>query len=255
MNSIFSKRLWILCALTAVGFASAMLVPDNPPLQDSRLSPTLGDQYGAWAGQPEQIGSRERAILAADTTFLRKRYTHQSDQTIAPISLSVVFSGKDMNNSIHRPEVCLRTQGWNFLEESTILLDGILPNGEILPMRRIVMEQPIMTDGSDGEERKPLLNEAGDLVFVQRIQYYTFLGADTITASHWSRVFGDMADRLRYGYDQKWAYATFSMEVLGRRLAGTEYESFGRDLEQTDLVMQSFVATVGPNIIGPRKHP
>lgn len=250
MNFCFFRQLLIVAPLVVLTFASGLFLPKSPPIQESRLSRQLPDVFGAWEGVNEAVGKRERDILAADTDFSRKRYTHRTDKTLAPISVSVVFSGREINNSLHRPEVCLRTQGWNFLAEETLILRGALATEEDLPLRKIVMEQPLLN-----EAREPVVNEAGDTIYIQRVQYYTFLGADTLTASHWELRITDMRDRLRYGYDQKWAYTTFSTEVLSRRLAGTEYESVVRDLAGTEEVLQEFIRLVGPEMVAARKHP
>ena len=65
---------------------------------------------GAWMGEDAAISEREREVLAPDTRFARKTYTGPHGDKIF---VSIVMSGDDMTNSIHRPERCLPAQGWS----------------------------------------------------------------------------------------------------------------------------------------------
>jgi hypothetical protein len=46
--------------------------------------------------------------------------------------------------------------------------------------------------------------------------YYTFFGHEAIVAGHYQRTIVDMRDRLFKGYDQRWAYATFSSYITSK---------------------------------------
>ena len=81
-------------------------------MRKSRLARHLPVEAGDWRGEEIEVTGRELEVLARDTEFERFRYVNAGDSSLPPLQASVVFSGKDMNTSIHRPEVCLRTQGW-----------------------------------------------------------------------------------------------------------------------------------------------
>ncbi len=69
----------------------------------------LPAQVGRWTGQEAPVSTEELAGLAPDTQFARQWYTDLAGDRIY---VSIVLSGADMANSIHRPERCLVAQGW-----------------------------------------------------------------------------------------------------------------------------------------------
>jgi hypothetical protein len=240
--------LWLLAVVLVVGFSGALLLPKASPMKPSRLATELPAKFGAWEGTRMMVSERELQVLAADTRFERRLYERPFNRTLPSVEASLVFSGKDINNSIHRPEVCLVTQGWNFVRQRYVMVPGILPNGEDLPVRELVCRKN--RRGADGElVRLP----SGDLLEDWQILYYTFIGAESVTASHYGRVFHDIRDRVIGGYDQQWAYATFSSLVPGK------YAEQGVDigiLEALDLDgagehLANFMRDLLPDLLGP----
>ena len=49
--------------------------------------------------------------------------------------VSIVLSGKDMSTSIHRPERCLRAQGWTLQEDDHFAMS--LPNRGTFPITQL----------------------------------------------------------------------------------------------------------------------
>lgn len=100
------------------------LIPHNPVLQESAIRPDLpcGTELNGWYGERAQESKEEREALAADTRFskalyrrCKSRYDEDAIFLSAPsnnigeyitygprISVSIVYSGSDMNSSIHR---------------------------------------------------------------------------------------------------------------------------------------------------------
>lgn len=240
--------LWLLAAVLVVGFSASFLIPKAPPMKSSRLATELPAKFGAWEGVRVMVSERELQVLAADTRFERRIYERPFNRTLPSVEASFVFSGKDINNSIHRPEVCLVTQGWNFVRQRDVMISGILPDGEALPVRELVCRKN--RRDADGE-----LVRLPDGSFLEdwQILYYTFIGAEAITSSHYGRVFHDIRDRLIGGYDQQWAYATFSSLVPGK------YAEQGVDvgiLEPLDLDgagehLADFMRDLLPGLLGP----
>ena len=206
-NSISTKRMWILAAILFSCYSLVWLVPEPGEMRPSLLKETLPDSLNGWHGKSVQVGPRERKILAKDTDFVRKNYIDRSLDGHLGVEVSLVFSGKDMNNSIHRPEVCLRSQGWNFLIEKFVTLDVDIGGFKKIPFKVILCEKPLYND------KEPRLDKNGKHIVMRRIQYYTFYGHTNIVAGHFERVTEDMKDRVFKGYDQRWAYATFSSIV------------------------------------------
>lgn len=212
---MIQKRLIIVLVTSVVMFGGLALVPKTPKMKPSRLSKGLPETFSAWTGEPQEPGEREKAILAKDTEFRRMSY-RSADQARPPVETSLVFSGKNVNESIHRPEVCLRAQGWNFVSERTVEFEGLLPNGEVLPVRELVCRRPMMERGEEEGSVREVFNGDGEPIFHWRIFYYTFFGYEVIVSGHYERTIQDIKSRIVGGYDQRWAYATFSSPIVGR---------------------------------------
>ena len=235
--SFIHKRLYVLTAILAVGYSAIWLLPKSESMRSSRLSRHLPLQFDSMLGKRVAIKGPELKILAKDTEFERVQYANSLNSEQPAVEVSVVFSGKDINNSIHRPERCLKSQGWNFSKERTVTVEGAMPGGGDLRFREIVCS-------------KPLELKDGRKITVQRVQYYTFFGHRTITESHYLRTFSDMKDRLFKGYDQQWAYATFSMPVTQIYAdQGLADPSEVHTLEQTEQMLEDFIRKLAPLVI------
>jgi len=235
------NRVYILTMILAIGFSLIWVLPKSESMKLSCLSRHLPMQFDTMIGKRVEVTGKELQILAKDTEFERTQFSNKANRYHPPVEVSVVFSGKDLNNSIHRPERCLRSQGWNFVKERTVTLANVFPDGSDLPVREIVCKKPVMReDGSSFE--------------AMRVQYYTFFGHTGITESHYGRTFQDMKDRLFKGYDQQWAYATFSIPVT------KIYADQGlmRDgpgvftLEQSEEILEQFIRKLGPLVVDRR---
>ena len=218
-------------------------------MKASRLAKSLPESFGAWVGKPEEPGEREKAILARDTEFERITYFDQ-DGLLPSTQASLVFSGKNLSQSIHRPEVCLRAQGWTFVSERYLSWKDVLPGGETLPVKEIVCRRVFQRNNAEGDP-EPLILENGETAHLWRVFYYTFAGHEKILAGHYQRTFEDMKDRLIEGYDQRWAYATFSSYVtLKHAEQGFRLErGTALNLEETGMHIRSFLKKLLPLVI------
>jgi len=219
-----NKRIYILSIFLLLGFSTIWLIPKAPDRKMSRLQKTLEMEYGSYK------------ILAKDTEFERVSYRDMNKPKDPEYELSIVFSGRDLNNSIHRPERCLRSQGWNFLKEEKLDLEGILDGGNDVPFRQIVCSKPVVLD-------------SGQTVEIQQVQYYTFVGYKSITEGHIERTILDMKDRVLFGFDQQWAYVTFSMPVTATYQEIEGYEGTIYDLKESEELLQGFMRKLIPEII------
>jgi hypothetical protein len=245
------KRLIILLAFISGFFGLLLAIPKAPTMKPSRLARQLPLNLGNWEGSPVEPGTQEKKILAKDTEFERMSYRDPMGR-LPPIEVSLVFSGKNVTTSIHRPEVCLRAQGWTFLNERHLKLEGILPGDEILPVKEIVCRRPFLVEGPE-EDRIPRILENGEEAMIYSISYYTFFGHENIVSGHYERTSEDMKDRLFKGYDQRWAYATFSSMIYGRfeeqGIGIGSIEPLGED--ETRNHLQSFLKELLPIVVSP----
>lgn len=208
------RKVVILLGVFVAFLGLLAALPEAPAMKPSRLAKHLPERLGDWQGNPREPSEAEKQKLASDTEFERMEY-FDPIKLLPSIEVSIVFSGQNLSQSIHRPEVCMRAQGWAFVEERDTVLKGVLPGGADLPVRELICSRPWMKMGED-EKLEPVRLPNGEVAQIWRAFYYTFFGHEAIVAGHYERTFSDIKDRLFKGYDQRWAYATFSSFITER---------------------------------------
>jgi EpsI family protein len=225
--STVGRRLIAVDLLLAVGLSSIFLLPYTPDSSPSGISMKLPIWVGNWLGEDSQVTQKELDVLAADTQFARKIYTSPAGDKIF---VSIVLSGEDMANSIHRPERCLPAQGWNLLHTSKHTVP--LGSGESLPTTRLAGERVLPV----GENNH---------VMIHNLTYYWFVGYQKITPSHFTRTMIDIQDRLMHGYNQHWAYVTVAATVT-KGVARPE-----RSEAETAAIIEKFISQLTPKLERP----
>ena len=221
---MITKRLFHVQLALLAGFGSVFLLPYSNKISPAGIAMMLPNVVGVWIGDDAVITQKERDILAKDTQFVRKIYTGpERDQ----IFVSIVLSGDDMTNSIHRPERCLPAQGWNVLSSSKRSIQ--VPGGKALQVTKLKNMQGVETPD---KRRFTLYN----------LNYYWFIGYRDMTASHLTRTGIDLRDRIVGGYSQRWAYVTVAANVT-KGLARPE-----RTEEQTAEMLEDFIRQLGPRL-------
>lgn len=186
------------CPALLLGAAIVLiwLLPFDATIRESAISGQLptGFELDGWYGTRTQESEEERAILAADTRFSKAIYQRINPITgeLSPgaVQVSVIFSGNDMNSSIHRPERCLPAQGHLNLRSSKRELK--LADGRSVAFTRLTST----TIRGEGEQKQRLCH----------VHYYVFVGNSHVCASHLQRTLLDIADRITRGEVQRWAY-------------------------------------------------
>lgn len=221
-------RLTVLLVALIVGLGAVVFLPTPGQTEPVGIQLTLPDFVGNWYGVDRQITEREREVLAGDTEFARKQYTDGMGNSIFA---SIVLSGHDLDNSIHRPERCLPAQGWSIAASKPVRI--ALPTGGNLQVTRLHNVRQVPT-------------RDGKMVPLYNLSYYWFVGYHHVTASHLERTFLDIQDRVLKGYNQRWAYITVASDVTEGLMR------FGRSEKQTDALIQDFVQRLVPQL-GPPK--
>ncbi len=234
-----SKRAAILLAVVTLGMSCMFVLPKALGFQPLGVVPmkAMPNDVGDWVAKDMQVTQKEKETLGAGTEFARKQFSRFGSFTgkrqklgskETDVLLSVVLSGQDMNTSIHRPERCLPTQGWNILGTREIPI--AIPGRGTLMITRLYNTK-LDTDKKTGEVRT-----------FRTINYYWFVGHTDVTESHFKRTMIDMKDRLFSGYNQRWAYIALSANV--RNESTPELQA---DVDQTvDEMMREFIVEFMP---------
>src|SRR4051812_42757444 len=108
-----TKRLLLLQVVLVVGLSAVFILPRVANSSPQGIELTLPAYVGGWYGVDQAITEKELEVLAKDTQFARKLYSNGlGDQIFA----SIILSGQDLDNSVHRPERCLPAQGWSIAD-------------------------------------------------------------------------------------------------------------------------------------------
>jgi len=134
-------RHLMLPVLLVVLLGAVHVLPERGKVAESAVRMDLPLNIGEWHGKKTPVSQQEHDILAKDTEFAKVDYFRNNGIRPLPggrpdfdrISASVVLSGYDINNSIHRPERCLPAQGHTIYSSTDLVID--LPNGRKLPVR------------------------------------------------------------------------------------------------------------------------
>ncbi|QTN32193.1 exosortase-associated EpsI family protein [Akkermansiaceae bacterium] len=235
---------WVLPLFAGGLMASVHLLPEAGEMEESAISMDLPALSGYWMFFPQPPSPAETEILAPDTRFSKAVCLSARDGEIdlatglaAPdekpdrLDLSVVLSGHDLNNSIHRPERCMPSQGHTITNSTDVMLE--LANGRSLPVKRLISVQSIPTN----EEHTEHVN-------LDCVTYYFFVGKSSITQDHLKRTLLDMKDRLLLGVDQRWAYVSVSLWY--GKLPWKEKEV---SIGEADAKIRGFLSEFGENQI------
>lgn len=221
-----TKRLLVLQVLLVLGFGSVLLLPKVANSTPQGIALILPDYVGSWYGADQKISELELRVLAKDTEFARKLYT---DGLGNQVFVSIVLSGHDLDNSIHRPERCLPAQGWSIADSRVVALP-------------VVEGAPKALEATRLHNMRKVPAKDGGTVPVYSLTYYWFVGWKISTPSHLERTYIDIKDRILYGYNQRWAYITVASTIT------KDLQKFGKDEKETDAMLLDFIGQLLPQI-------
>jgi hypothetical protein len=225
------RKTYVLPVALVMLLGMIYILPQRGSVAQSSVRMELPLELGGWIGVKRPPTSEEIEILAEDTEFEKADYVKSKrgmtsilgeKQDI--ISASIVLSGVDLNNSIHRPERCLPSQGHFGIVGSKSVVE--LADGRRIGVRRLKTKQKVR------------LNETDEIV-LDSLMYYFFVGHQQMTHDHLKRTFMDMRDRLFNGYDQRWAYITVSM-----RYGDVPELNLETSEEEAERLLQEFASKV-----------
>lgn len=225
-------RLWLLPLITGGILSLIYCLPKAGEMSASAIRMELPLELGSWSFNHRPPSEEEIKVLAADTQFAKAICLRPRPGEYDPIrggripdriDLSVVLSGHDLNNSIHRPERCMPAQGHALGVSKTV--DLKLPNGRAIKVKRLLSVQSLPVDETHTRYESH-----------QCLTYYFFVGHRVTTHDHFERTMIDMKDRLFYGMDQRWAYVSASMWYGKVPWIGSEVH-----IDEVDTKLQEFL--------------
>jgi hypothetical protein len=264
------RRLAVLLAVILGVLSLAFMLPRSEVAREAAVRMELPESltfwtrdaegintFQYWHGAPMPVSEEEHRMLAPDTEFAKKRYylsdvdTKQpliSDPRLATfadllaVQASIVLSGHDLNDSIHRPERCLPAQGFKELQLEPRILKT--DRGDV-PVTRI----RCYTEIKDPATGDFVVDAAGHPLRLQHVFYYWFIGSHTVTSDHYHRTLTDMRDRLFGGFDQRWAYVLLGSSFTDYLFDAATATAPGagtvvRTEEQTDALLGQVVAGI-----------
>lgn len=206
MNLPRLTRLILLPLALGGVLGCVYFLPESGALAQSSIRMELPDSMDSWRFNKMPPSPREVEVLAKDTEFSKAvcvapkpgEFTSDGRPIGERVDLSIVLSGSDITNSIHRPERCMPAQGHQIYgaHEGTITT----PAGHEFPAQELVSMQTLPLD-EKGEKTAQL----------HCVTYYFFVGRNRITNDHVKRTLLDIKDRIVHGQDQRWAYVSASM--------------------------------------------
>ena len=226
-------QLVIVVAILGGGIALTALTSNVSKISEPGIKmldgePFLPETAGHWTGSKQTgLTDEERTILPADTGGSRRIYT---DKQGHEIYCSIVLAGRDVT-SIHRPELCLKGQGWQLAAARTVEISTPAAQGGALHVSRMDATRAMTGEGRNF----PLRSE-----FV-----YWFVGKDRTTPHHWQRILWTTKDRVLHNRNHRWAY--FMVNILvDPKLAAQD-----PDAAQTQAmeVLRGFIQEIYPALV------
>ncbi|MEI6338898.1 MAG: exosortase C-terminal domain/associated protein EpsI [Verrucomicrobiota bacterium] len=217
----FVARLLAAMAATAITIGFCLKAANLNTISEPGVVMTLPDRIGDFTGRKEVMSESEKRILPGDTEILRKRYTNSfGDQ----ITCSIVLSGGE-KRSIHRPEICLPSQGWILGTGGKVAVP--LASGRTLEVTDLnLSRQAEIQPGVFRPIRSQFL--------------YWFVGKDITTSDHMVRILRTSWDRVYHKINHRWAY------VLVTSLVGDSLREGGMTDEQTQKMLEKFIRDIVP---------
>ena len=213
--------LLLLCGVTGFGFFAVQSINRTGKSGVSMRPPAL---VGSFSGEPQEVSESEKVILPSDTQFAKMLYKNlRGDQ----INFQIVLAGAE-KRSIHRPQVCLKAQGWTIDESEVIPVK--LGNGGTLRAMQLSISRPV--------EVRP-----GEFQTLHSIYLYWFVGDGVTTPDHWKRILLTSWDRVVHRRNHRWAYIIVSASSL------KGFASQGMDLVETQEMLRRFVGDIAPEVV------
>jgi exosortase len=189
---------------------------------------SVGDYQGRMVG----VTAKEKEGLDEGVKLERFSYLNQKNRLV---TASIVLSGH-LKRSLHRPEVCLPSQGWSIVESVPVTINK--PDGTSFAATylRLAIDR---------------MDESGRRLRQRGVNIYWYVGSDDTTcASHYEHVAATYLDAIFRNLNHRWAMVSVFMPIPPSEMEGPE----GMFAEFTALEdTREFAGMLQPLITAPEK--
>lgn len=223
------QAIWrsaVMLAMVGVTLGLCVKFPNAAENSESGMVLNLPLEVPGHVAYKREPSEEELEWLPKDTGLLKMLYVPEDAQVRdwgeaaeAGISASLILSGND-RRSLHRPQVCLRAQGWHIAKR------------EIVKLRVGEEDLEIM----DFWLRRKVAEEDGKIRHIRAHYYYWWIGANTSTPSDFKRILITVLDNMfknvnnRWGYPSVLVYVDLEDKKTVEQVAGAEEEARKRAL-------------------------
>lgn len=215
-------RIAVVVVAIGVTLWAAWGAGDLNTSSEPGVTMTLPKTVGDFTGTPEEMSEAERVILPGDTEMARMRYENGRGNAIVA---SIVLSGGE-KRSIHRPEICLPSQGWAIGAGTVLPIK--LTSGHLLDVMQLDLSRPVET-------------QPGVFHTIRSKFLYWFVGKDTTTPYHQVRIFKTSWDRVFHKTNHRWAY------IIVSSIIGDSVSPGGKTAEETTGMLEDFIREIVPH--------
>jgi len=216
------RRALLFCLMSGVTIGLCLLTVPPTTVTVAGVVMDLPYRLGDWWGMAQEMSPAEKHILPEDTSLVRKSYESASGDNII---CSIVLAGAE-KRSIHRPEICLPSQGWTIRSSEVIPIP--LRSGRVLEATNLTLSRPQrMSDGTQKE--------------ILAYYLYWFVGDGESTPYHWRRIWLTSWDRVVHHRNHRWAYVIVNAVISG------SVDPDGKTAPETLAMMKAFTADIVPS--------
>ncbi len=222
-RSLAVKLVASIILLAATGAACLVFKP-AAGVTEAGVVMHWPDKVLDFTGKHEEPSEAELELLPPDTQFAKKSY---SDGKGDYLSAQIVLSGVE-HRSIHRPEICLKGQGWN------------VRGGHIV---KVPLKSGRNLDVMVLDITRPVRRANGETAQLPALYAYFFVSKDAETPKHLDRIAITNLDLLFHNKAHRWAYVIAMAQVLEGFTPG------GKNREQTLEMLKDFLRETAPQFL------
>ena len=194
-------QILIFGGLAFLTLIACHLFPNAATDHEAGLIMWLPDQFGSREGARISVSYQEAKTLPGDTEYFKMSYTPPSEfgsqvNFWDSLSATLILSGTD-RRSLHEPEICLDSQGWEIVRRVPVTIDT---SGGPLEVMNLELGKWLISAGDYVRDK------AGNKVRIRAHYIYWWVSKDSSTAFTDKRVLQTVLDNFLRNKNARWGY-------------------------------------------------